>query len=66
MAMYSFDEFRNAMSPALTRLGMEKKNMSDLALEIKEQPRTLTAAEFLLLLANECRRTHSRRERNYE
>lgn len=66
MAALDFQKFRQVMLPVLYQLQSERKTAADLAREIKDNPRPPSAAEYLLLLAHECRLMYSRRERNYE
>ena len=66
MAILDFNEFQKVIRPTLADLRAGEKTLVDFARELKEKPRKLSAAEFLLLLGHECRVTYSRREKNYE
>ncbi len=66
MPTFTFAQFQRAMLPVLAELREKGMNMAALAKSVKANPRPLTSAEFLLLVANECRHVYSRRERNYE
>lgn len=66
MTALNLQEFQQAMEPVLQRMRAEKQTLEDFARNAHERPRTLTAPEFLLLLAHECRLLYSRREKNYD
>lgn len=66
MPTLDFRLFQRLMLPTLSQLRSRRMTTVDLAREVKEKPRALTSAEFLLLVANECRQMYSRREKNYE
>ena len=66
MTVLNFDEFQKVLEPIVADIRSGRKTLADFAREVKESPRKLSAAEFLLLLGHESRVTYSRREKNYE
>ena len=64
--MLTREEFEKAMLPVVEEMRSRGQGLEAFAREARVSPRPFSAEEYFLLLAFECGRTFSRREKNYE
>ena len=65
MGALTFRQFQKALTPVLSAIRTDKKDLGAFVRGLKDRPRTLTAAEMLLVLAYEASIVYSRREKKY-